>query len=71
LDHSVERLGILEVAVADREDTAVETGTDTEVDTEAAEDIEAYPCKLKGAEESFLKGFDKQNLGRDFLFVHS
>lgn len=73
LDHSAEHLEILEVAVAvaDREDMPVETGADTEMDTEAAEDIAAFPCRLRGAGESFLKGFDKQNLVQDFLFVHS
>jgi len=60
----------LEAVVVDKEDMAVEIEVGTEVDI-VVEDIEAYPCMLRVAEESFLKDFDKQSLGPSFLFVNS
>ena len=61
---------ILEVAAVGKEDMAVETVAGIVVGIEA-EDTAACPCMLKVAEENFLKGFDKQNLAQDFLFVSS
>lgn len=60
----------LEAVVVDKEDMAVEIEAGIEVDI-VVEDIEACPCMLRGAEENFLKDFDKQSLGPDFLFVNS